>query len=139
MKSRIRWGRVIMAALISEVAVMALMMTILGAWVLFARNGSPGGVQQIGQAVGFYVAPPASGLATFLSARWATRQLSANFVLNGTMVGVVTVILTLGFLFGARPEDRLMYLVSFVIRLAGGYLGGWSMQSRTASTLEQVR
>jgi hypothetical protein len=47
-----------------------------------------------------------------------------EFVANGTLVGTVAVVLTLGFFFAAKPEDRLMYGVSFLLRIIGGYLGG---------------
>jgi hypothetical protein len=40
------------------------------------------------------------------------------------LVGVAAVVLTLGFLFVAKPGERLMYGVSFVLRILGGYLGG---------------
>ena len=34
-----------------------------------------------------------------------------------------------GLLFVAKPEERLMYGVSFVLRILGGYLGGVVAQS----------
>ena len=61
---------------------------------------------------------------TFLCALWVARKLTSSFVLNGTLVGVVAVVLTAGFVFAAKPEDRLMYIVSFALRIVGAYLGG---------------
>jgi putative membrane protein (TIGR04086 family) len=55
---------------------------------------------------------------------WVARKLESRFILHGVLVGVLGVLLTVGFIFGAKPEDRLMYVVSFVLRIAGGYLGG---------------
>jgi hypothetical protein len=129
MKSRIRWGRVIVAALFSELAVIAVLMAFTGVYILMTHK-TGADLQQFGAQVGYYLAPPASGLATFLSALWATRRLGENIVLTGTLVGVAAVLLTAGFLFGAKPEDRLMYIVSFAIRIAAGYLGGLTAQAR---------
>jgi hypothetical protein len=80
--------------------------------------------ETLGQDVGYYVAPPAGGLATFLMALWVARGLKAGFVSNGLMIGVVGVVLSVGLIFTARPEDRIMYGVSFALRILGGYAGG---------------
>jgi len=138
MKSGIRWGRVIAAALFSELAVMAVLLTLTGVYALLSRKSTAAELQQFGQRAGYYAAPAASGLAVFLGALWATRRLAANIVLNGTLVGVVAVILTAGMLFGARPEDRLMYIVSFVVRIAAGYIAGLTAQARFNRTAEHA-
>jgi len=130
-KSPVRWGRVIAAAVLSEFgAITVLMAVTLVDFFLFAHNRTLAEFEQLGARTGYYVAPVATALATYLSALWATRRLAAHFVLNGTLVGVGAVILTAGFLFGARPEDRLMYFVIFVLRIAAGYLGGLTAQTR---------
>jgi hypothetical protein len=117
------------AALMSEVAVMAVIGLAIAAYrSLIAPGRSDADYQALGNLVGYYVAPPAAGIAVFLSALWATRRLTTAFIANGTLVGVSAVILTSGFLFAARPEDRLMYVVSFALRIAGGWLGGWVPQ-----------
>jgi dolichyl-phosphate-mannose--protein O-mannosyl transferase len=131
MKSRIRWGRVIAAAVLSEFgAISVLMVVTLVCFFLFARNRTVAEFQQLGVRTGYYVAPLASGLATFLSALWVTRRLTTHFVLNGTLVGIAAVILTMGFLFSARPEDRFMYVVSFILRIVAGYLAGLMAKAR---------
>ena len=48
------------------------------------------------------------------------------------MVGVTAVVLTFGFVFMAKPEDRLMYVVSFALRILGGCLGGLTAQRSSA-------
>jgi hypothetical protein len=124
--SRIRWGRILVAALMSEVAVVAVLGIIIAAWrFLIAPGGSDTDYQALGNLVGYYVALPAAGVAVFFGALWATRRLTAGVVANGTLVGVSAVILTSGFLVAAGREDRLMYVVSFVRRIIGGWLGGW--------------
>jgi len=138
MKAGIRWGRVILAALVSELAVIAVLLTLTGIYALLSHKSTAAELQEFGQRAGYYVAPVASGLAVFLSALWATRKLAANIVLNATLVGVVAVILTAGMIFGARPEDRLMYIVSFAIRIAAGYLAGLTAQARFQRTAAQA-
>jgi hypothetical protein len=123
--SRVRWGRVLVAALMSEVAVLTLLGLIIAAYRFLLAPGLSGtDYQAFGNLAGYYVAPPAAGIAVFFGALWATRRLATDLIVNGTMVGVSAAILTSGFLFVARPEDRLMYVVSLVLRIIGGWLGG---------------
>jgi hypothetical protein len=112
MKTRIRWGRVVLAAVAAEVAVILLIAAISTL------------LPQFRESAGYYVAPPASAVATFLMVLWVARKLDAGFILHGVLVGLVGVVLTGGFIFVAKPEDRLMYGVSFVLRIIAGYLGG---------------
>ena len=123
-KSGIRWGRVLAAALLSEVAVIAILLAVTTVHRLLSPGLTAAESLEFGARAGYYVAPAASGLATFLSVLWLARKLTSGFVPNGTLVGVAAVVLTAGFIFGARPEDRLMYIVSFVLRIVAGYLGG---------------
>ena len=118
--ANIRWGRIILAAVAAEVLVI---LALLAASAVFKVPG---------EVAGYYVAPPASALATFLMVLWVARKLESRFILHGVLVGLVGVVLTGGFIFGAKPEDRLMYLVSFVLRIVGGYLGGLVAQKPAA-------
>ena len=87
---------------------------------------------QLGQRTGYYVAPAAGVLTTFLMVLWVGRRLESGYIANGVMVAVVSVILTSGFIFSARPEDRLMYVAAFVVRIVAGYLGGVRAQARSS-------
>ena len=81
--------------------------------LLYGAESGRGSGPSPGERVGYYVAPPSAFVAVFVCALWAIRNLSSGYVLNGFLVGLVSVLLTLGFVFGARPEHRLMYGVSF--------------------------
>ena len=130
MASRIRWGRAIAAALLSELAVIAVLLAVTLTYsLLIAPGRSSAEYQRFGEVAGYYVAPAASGFAIFLSVFWMARKLTADFVVNGTLVGVMAVVLTAGFLFGAKPEDRPMYIASFAIRIVAGYLAGLTTQA----------
>jgi hypothetical protein len=130
-KSGIRWGRVFAAAVLSEVAIIAIL---VAASAVYSFTVPPEqtklAAQDIGELVGYYVAPPAGALATFVLALWVARKLESKFIINGIAVGVVSVLLTVGFLAGAKPEDRPRYLVAFALRIVAGYLGGWVAQQR---------
>lgn len=132
MKARIAWGRVILAAVMSEMAVIIVLLAITGVYILFSHKATVSDIHQFGTSVGYYVAPLAAGLCTFVAARWAIRSLKADLLLNGTLVGVAATILTVGMFFGATPGDRVMYLVSFVIRIAAGYAAGATAKPRAA-------
>jgi hypothetical protein len=121
----IRWTRVILAAVLSEAGVIAVLLAIIAIYrSLIAPGMSDAEYQALGSRVGYYVAPIAGMATTFLMVLWVGRKLDSRYVAHGVWVGVVSVILTLGFIFTARPEDRVMYGVAFVLRIAAGYLGG---------------
>jgi hypothetical protein len=121
----IPWVRIGVAALLSEViVVVALGVSIVVYRFLIVPGKSLEQYHELGERVGYYVGPPAALVAVFVCALWAIRNLSSGFFLNGFLVGLGAVILTVGFLFGAKPEHRLMYGTSFVLRLIGGILAG---------------
>jgi hypothetical protein len=115
-----RWGRVIVAAALSEVGVTAVIF--VAALAYTAMSGTR--LADVGEEVGYYVAAPAALVMTLLAVLWAARGLATGFIRHGVAVGILAVVLTLGFVFGARPEHRLMYAISFALRIVGGYAGG---------------
>jgi hypothetical protein len=82
------------------------------------------------------VAPATGAIMTVLSVLWAARRLTSDFILHGILVGVVSVVLTVGFIFGARPDHRMMYIIAFALRIVGGYAGGmlgqWMFNARAS-------
>jgi hypothetical protein len=131
MLTGIRWKRVIVAAVLSEAGVIAVLLAAIATYGSVVAPGmSAAEYRMLGQRLGYYLAPTAGALTTFLMALWVARKLESRYVANGVWVGVVSVILTSGFIFTARPEDRLMYGVAFVLRIVAGYLGGFVAQRR---------
>ena len=125
MLTGIRWTRVILAAVLSEAGVIAILLASIALYrSLIAPGMTDADYQTLGQRVGYYVAPIAGAVTTFLMVLWVGRKLDSRYVANGVWVGVVSVLLTVGFIVTARPEDRLMYGVAFVLRIVSGYLGG---------------
>ncbi len=124
-ESIIRWGRVIVAAVLSEAGVIVALSAVLVAYRFVVAPGRPAAAYSAFNATAsYYFAPFAAGIAVFLAAFWACRKLNSGFLLNGLLVGAFAVMLTAGFLFTAKPEERLMYVVSFGLRILGGLGGG---------------
>lgn len=133
--SRIAWTRIAIAALLSELGVIATLSITIGAVMVMAPRVAAEQSTTLGETVGYYVAPAAGAVTTFLAVLWAVRGRSSRFLTHGLLIGVGSVILTLGFLFGARPEHYAMYLVAFALRLLAGALAGaysgWRLDSAT--------
>lgn len=127
-KAVILWKRVIIAAVLSEIAVTGLIIAIVGAHAILGSSGTGADSDEFSHNVGYYTAAPAAVLAVFLMAFWAIRRLDSDFIVNGLLVGIVATLLTVGFIFGARPEDRWMYIASFASRIAAGYAAGVFVQ-----------
>ena len=131
--SRIRWGRIMVAAILSEVGVIGVLFAAIAAYTLATPSVSDAQYSSLGEEVGYYVAPAAGALMTFLAALWATRGLTSAFVAHGTLVGIAGVLLTVGFIVGARPDHRVMYVIAFALRLVGGYVGGVVAERRSTA------
>jgi hypothetical protein len=134
MTSRIRWGRVVIAAVMSDVGVIALLLAVITVYALVIPL-TDAQYNALGEEVGYYVAPTAGAIFSALSVLWVARRLTSAFVLHGVLVGVVGAALTVGFIFDARPDHRVMYIISFALKIAGGYAGGvfaqWRFNART--------
>jgi hypothetical protein len=129
----------LLAAIVSEVAVIGVLILTMTVYrFLVAPGRTAAEYAAFNDLAGYYIAPTAAGLAVFLGAVWVGRKLTSSFVLNGILVGVTAVVLTGGFLFVAKPEDRLMYVVSFALRILGGYAGGVIAQRRSHGRLASV-
>jgi len=139
MKSRIRWGRVVAAAFLSELGVFAALLSV---WAVYSLLIAPGQTSAEYEAftdrAAYYVAPAAAALTVFFGALWVGRKLNSDFVLNGALVGIAAVVLSIGFVFIAEPEERLMYMVSYGLRILGGYVGGLVAQVRAAGGRQEV-
>jgi hypothetical protein len=127
-KAGIRWKRVIVAAIGSELAVIIVISIIMVTHMVLTPGRPQEEYSEFGQNAGYYAAAPAATLAVFLMAFWAIRKLDSAFIINGLLVGIIATLLTVGFIVGARPGDRWMYIASFVLRIAAGYAAGMVVQ-----------
>ena len=119
------WVRIGLGALMSEVTVVVVLSAIIIAYRIFVAPGRDAAeYQAFGERAGYRIAPITGGVAVFFCAICATRTMTTGSIVNGTLVGLASVILTLGFFFAAKPEHRLMYGVAFALRIVTGFLGG---------------
>ena len=130
-QSFIRWKRVLAAAFCSEVGVIAAISTVVVVHrFIVAPGATDAAYQEFAQRAGYDVAAPAAALSTFICAWWATRRLQSSHIMNGVLVGVTATLLTLGFILGARPEDRVMYFASYLLRILAGYGAGFATRKK---------
>ena len=122
MFATIHWFRVLVAGVASEVGVI---LVLLASIAIYKKLIAPEAeTKRLGERIGYYVAPTAGFVTTGLAALWAVHGLEGGVVANAVAVGAVSVVITLPFLLGAKPEHRLMYGVAFLLRLVAAYLAG---------------
>ena len=123
--SGLRWGRILLAGLLAEVTTIIIIVLIVTIYDFTVGAGQTEAQRQAfaGQA-GYYVAPLAGAVATFLFALWVGRKAQMRIVLHGMLVSVVATLLSVGFLVAAPPQTRTMYIASYVLKLLSGYAGG---------------
>jgi hypothetical protein len=122
---RIHWKRVVAAAFLSELAVIVMLLAIMAIYRLAIAPGlTSAQYERFADLAGYYLAAPLAALSTFVFSLWAVRSIQSRIVVNGILVGTIATIPASGFLFAAKPEDRLMYILSFVLRILAGYCAG---------------
>jgi hypothetical protein len=131
-KHDIRWGRVVLAALLTEVAVIGIIGIAIVAHRLWIAPGETQAQSRaFGEIAGYYAGPAGGAVMTFLFVLWVCRPLRSHFVLHGLLVGLAGVLLTVGFIFTAKPEYSFMYAASYALRIAAGYGGGLVARARS--------
>jgi putative membrane protein (TIGR04086 family) len=110
-----RWGRVLLAALLAEVALFAI------ATPFFF-------LPDHGAAALPYVIPPASLVVTALFGFWVARAAGNRFVLHGTLVGAVAALAYIALTWGKVLP--VAYVVSHFLKVIGGAIGGFIAKRR---------
>ena len=93
--SRIRWGRIILAALMSEAGVILVLLAAIAGYTVFTPSITDAQSATLGEDIGYYVAPAAGAVTTFLAVLWATRGLTSAVVAHGALVGLVSMLLAM--------------------------------------------
>ena len=129
----IRWGRALLAAILVEVLLAVIAVPV----VLSAAD--PASTLNL-------IVAPASFLAALLVVMWLFRN-AARPVANGVATGVICLLIYLvlaGASYWLAPERinlsqslGLTYLASHLLKIAGGWAGGWWIaRKRTAASAE---
>jgi hypothetical protein len=109
----IQWGRVVLAAFLMEVILIAV------AVPLFMSGAG---------RVLVYVIPPAALIATFFITVWIGRGIHSKFVLHGALIGIVGTLMYVA-LTRAKPEPW-PYWAAHTLKIVGGAAGGMVLARR---------
>jgi putative membrane protein (TIGR04086 family) len=119
--TRIHWGRILLGGLLAEVT-LVLAIVPLGL--------------RLGDNFLHYIAPPGSFITCFLGALWVGRRIETRFILHGTLVGMVAVLIYVA-LTRAQPEP-FAYIVAHALKLLGGACGGFVAHQRRSTSPAQT-
>jgi hypothetical protein len=109
----IQWGRVLLAAFLMELVLIAIAV--------------PLSLSGVGQVL-VYVVPPAALIAAFVVTVWLGRGIRSKFILHGVLIGIVGTLMYLG-LTRAQPEPW-QYWVAHGLKVFGGAAGGMVLARR---------
>ncbi len=128
-RSRIRWGRVTLAALLSEVIPVAVLVLIVYLSSLFLAGGKAGPpdearINAFAKQAGNWVGPLVGSLMTFLFSLWAGRKLEDRFVVHGTLIGALVAVIDLAILLVVAEKFEILFVISNVLKIAAGAAGG---------------
>lgn len=112
----IQWGRVLIAAFLMELVLVAIAIPLTLSGESRALN---------------YVVPPASFIATFAVTVWLGRKFASRPVLHGVLIGVAGSLMYVALTRGT-PEPW-PYLLAHALKIAGGAAGGTVLAGRRAS------
>jgi len=113
--SDIRWGWVLLGALLANVAVTLLIVPI---------------ALIDGQEHLDYVAPPASFVGVLVVGYWIARKAPQRAVLHGLLVGVFAVLIYVPVLLA--DEITFAHVLASALKVLGGVLGGFLVARRAA-------
>jgi len=119
---QVHWGRIVVAGFLSEVAVFAIFFLLLIAATL---AGVPDVAKPM-STLDYTDAILSSFLMVFLFSLWVGKRIESGFVLHGTLVGVVGILLfTIMWVATTRsPAQPLVYVVAHLLKILGGISGG---------------
>jgi len=133
---QLHWGRIVVAGLLSEVAVFALFFFLLIAATL---AGAPAVARPMG-TLDYVDALLSSFVMVFVFTLWLGKRIESGFVLHGALVGLVGTLLfssmwiaTTGSL--AQPP---LYVVAHLLKILGGIAGGIVVGRRKRRLLRQT-
>jgi hypothetical protein len=113
------WGRAIIAGILAEACVFAIVFPVLHFW---------------GQTAFLASILIASALMPFLFALWACKPTTSRFALHGLLVGIVAAVVYLIIAHG-QPEP-LLYKIAHGLKLVGGLAGGLVSSMRKQAVAE---
>jgi uncharacterized membrane protein HdeD (DUF308 family) len=105
--TQIHWGRAVLAGLLAELAVFA---------IVFPTRSL------FGQRAFLASILVASAAMPFLFALWVARRIESRFLLHGALVGIVAALFYLALAW--RQPQPLLYKIAHGLKVVGGVAGG---------------
>jgi putative membrane protein (TIGR04086 family) len=104
---KLRWGRIVVGAVLTEVALIALVIPVR---------------MLAGDAAILYIVAPACFIATFVFGWWVARKADSNFILHGALVGVLASLIYIALTWNQTLP--LIFHLSHLAKILGGAAGG---------------
>lgn len=104
---KLRWGRIIVGAVLTEVALIAMVIPVR---------------MLAGDAAILYIVAPACFIATFAFGWWVARKADANLILHGALVGVLASLIYIALTWNQTLP--LIFHLSHLAKILGGAAGG---------------
>ena len=125
---KVHWGRIVIAGFLSEVAVLAI-------FFLLLISATLAGVPEIARpmsTLAYMDAMLSSFVMVFLFSLWVGKRIESGFVLHGTLVGVVGILLfTIMWVATTRSlAQPPVYVVAHLLKVLGGITGGVVVERR---------
>jgi hypothetical protein len=125
---RIHWGRILVAAFLSEVVVIAI-------YLLLRIATTLAGVPDIAKpmtTLDYIDAMVSSFVMVFLFTLWLGKRIESRFVLHGALVGIVAALLFTILWTTTTPSlaQPAPYVVAHVLKVLGGIAGGLVVERR---------
>ena len=134
---QVHWGRIMVAGLLSEVAVFAIFFLLLIAATL---AGAPAVARPMG-TLDYLDALLSSFAMVFLFTLWMAKRIESGFVLHGVLIGVVGIVLfTMMWVATTKSlAQPPLYVVAHLLKILGGMAGGRVVEGRRRRVLQVER
>jgi len=130
-KKPVRLLRVTIAAVLSELIPLLVLVIVLTIWGYLAAPGDGVAIYEaFAQQAGKYTGPIIGPLATLGMSFWAARNQTNAWLLHGTLTGILVVILDLAIYASQATSFEAPFLIGLVAKLLAGVLGGYLAQRR---------
>ena len=139
-KKPVRLLRVTIAAVLSELIPLLVLVIVLTIWGYLAAPGDGVAIyESFAQQAGKYTGPIIGPLATLGLSFWAARNQTNAWLLHGTLTGVLVVILDLAIYASQATNSEPVFFIGLVAKLLAGILGGYLAQRRYQSLPPEAR
>lgn len=118
----IHWGRVVAAAFLSEVAVLAIFFTLL----LAAKLAGKPAIASPMSTLDYIDALVSSFVMVFLFTLWVGKRIESGFILHGALIGIVATLLFTVLWVSTTPawSQPPLYMLAHALKVLGGIAGG---------------